>query len=262
MWRARCASTRRSGICWIAITAWSRRRSTEELVADDQARGFRTAAGRAGSGRHPRIAGDQEPVRPAVPPAAAVKRQCPAKIRLVLRPFAMHGVDGDHAHLVQGFQPASGGVAGALPRMERGRPAPAAVAALPAPDSAPQYCIETTAYQAGAEINMVMVLRDDTDRHLCLERKLPARPRQLVRGAAAHHPPDRDLAERAVIGRTADAARRRARRLAGYSRPLAPRAEFACRNSMRKAGSARSPSFAMPSGKIPRSRLATAASCR
>ena len=31
-----------------------------------------------------------------------------------------------------------------------------------APDSAPQYCIETTAYQAGTEINMVMVLRDDT----------------------------------------------------------------------------------------------------
>jgi tetratricopeptide (TPR) repeat protein len=31
-----------------------------------------------------------------------------------------------------------------------------------APDSVPQYCIETTAYQAGAEINMVMVLRDDT----------------------------------------------------------------------------------------------------
>ncbi len=32
----------------------------------------------------------------------------------------------------------------------------------PAPDLASQYCIETTAYQAGAEINMVMVLRDDT----------------------------------------------------------------------------------------------------
>ena len=31
-----------------------------------------------------------------------------------------------------------------------------------APGSAPQYCIETTAYQAGAEINIVMVLRDDT----------------------------------------------------------------------------------------------------
>ena len=39
---------------------------------------------------------------------------------------------------------------------------PPAAVALPPPDSAPQYCIETTAYQAGAEINMVMVLRDDT----------------------------------------------------------------------------------------------------
>ena len=28
--------------------------------------------------------------------------------------------------------------------------------------AAPQYCIETTAYQAGGEINIVMVLRDDT----------------------------------------------------------------------------------------------------
>ena len=32
----------------------------------------------------------------------------------------------------------------------------------PTPDASPQYCIETTAYQAGAEINIVMVLRDDT----------------------------------------------------------------------------------------------------
>src|ERR1700692_4329078 len=45
-----------------------------------------------------------------------------------------------------------------------------------------------------------------SDRHLCLEREPAARPRQLVRDAAAYHPPDRDLAERAAIGRTADAA--------------------------------------------------------
>jgi len=38
---------------------------------------------------------------------------------------------------------------------------PPAAVALPPPDSAPQYCIETTAYQAGAEINLVMVLRDE-----------------------------------------------------------------------------------------------------
>jgi DNA-binding SARP family transcriptional activator len=84
----------------------------------------------------------------------------PAKIRLVLRPFAMHGVDSDHVHLVQGF---SLHLAACLVRFREwsviNRP-PDAVA-LPLPDSAPQYCIETTAYQAGAEINMVMVLRDE-----------------------------------------------------------------------------------------------------
>jgi tetratricopeptide (TPR) repeat protein len=39
---------------------------------------------------------------------------------------------------------------------------PASAVALPLPGGAPQYCLETTAYQAGAEINMVMVLRDET----------------------------------------------------------------------------------------------------
>ena len=39
---------------------------------------------------------------------------------------------------------------------------PPAAVVLPASGTAPQYCIETTAYQAGAEINIVMVLRDDT----------------------------------------------------------------------------------------------------
>ena len=38
---------------------------------------------------------------------------------------------------------------------------PAAPVALSPPDLAPQYCVETTAYQAGTEINMVMVLRDE-----------------------------------------------------------------------------------------------------
>ncbi|MFX6865373.1 hypothetical protein ABTH66_19280, partial [Acinetobacter baumannii] len=32
---------------------------------------------------------------------------------------------------------------------------------FPAAGAAPQYSIETTAYQAGAEINIVMVLRDE-----------------------------------------------------------------------------------------------------
>jgi DNA-binding SARP family transcriptional activator/TolB-like protein len=90
------------------------------------------------------------------PPANA-----PAKTRLVLLPFAMHGVDEDHSHLVQGF---SQHLAACLVRFREwsvvDRP-PAAVV-LPALGTAPQYCIETTAYQAGAEINIVMVLRDDT----------------------------------------------------------------------------------------------------
>ncbi len=79
----------------------------------------------------------------------------------MLRPFAMHGVDEDHSHLVQGF---SQHLAACLVRFREwsvvDRP-PAAVV-LPASGTAPQYCIETTAYQAGAEINIVMVLRDDT----------------------------------------------------------------------------------------------------
>ena len=84
----------------------------------------------------------------------------PAKMRLVLRPFAMHAVDGDHVHLVQGF---SLHLAACLVRFREwtviDRPAPPEV--LPPLDSTPQYCIETTAYQAGADINMVMVLRDE-----------------------------------------------------------------------------------------------------
>jgi tetratricopeptide (TPR) repeat protein len=72
----------------------------------------------------------------------------------------MHGIDGDHAHLVQGF---GLHLAACLVRFREwsviNRPADAV--ALPPPDSVPQYCIETTAYQAGAEINMVMVLRDE-----------------------------------------------------------------------------------------------------
>ncbi len=87
--------------------------------------------------------------------------KAPAKTCLVLRPFAMHGIDSDHAHLVQGFHQH---LAASLVRFREWSVvdrAPATVA-LPTPDSAPRYCIETTAYQAGAEINMVMVLRDDT----------------------------------------------------------------------------------------------------
>jgi DNA-binding SARP family transcriptional activator/TolB-like protein len=96
-----------------------------------------------------------QPVVPMSPPVNA-----PAKTRLVLRPFAMHGVDEDHSHLVQGF---SQHLAACLVRFREWSVVdrPPAALVLPAGTS-PQYCIETTAYQAGAEINIVMVLRDDT----------------------------------------------------------------------------------------------------
>jgi DNA-binding SARP family transcriptional activator/TolB-like protein len=93
-----------------------------------------------------------QPVPGALPNA-------PVKTVLVLRPFAMHGVDGDHSHLVQGF---SQHLAACLVRFREW----SVVDRLPAvkisaAGAAPQYCIETTAYQAGAEINIVMVLRDE-----------------------------------------------------------------------------------------------------
>jgi DNA-binding SARP family transcriptional activator len=84
----------------------------------------------------------------------------PARICLVLPPFAMHGIDSDHAHLVQGFHQH---LAASLVRfrewsvVDRAPPL-----ADYEPDPAPRYRIETTAYQAGTEINMVMVLSDDT----------------------------------------------------------------------------------------------------
>jgi DNA-binding SARP family transcriptional activator/TolB-like protein len=87
--------------------------------------------------------------------------KAPVKICLVLQPFAMNGVDSDHAHLVQGFHQH---LAASLVRFREwsvvDRPPTELAPALP--DPAPRYSIETTAYQAGTEINMVMVLRDDT----------------------------------------------------------------------------------------------------
>jgi TolB-like protein len=87
----------------------------------------------------------------------------------------MHAIDGDHTHLVQGFHQH---LAASLVRFrewsvvdrdpttrfrEKGAvDRQAANVAVPATDSMLQYSIETTAYQAGTEINMVMVLKDDT----------------------------------------------------------------------------------------------------
>jgi DNA-binding SARP family transcriptional activator/TolB-like protein len=92
------------------------------------------------------------------PPVADVKP--PVKTCLVLRPFAMHGVDSDHAHLVQGFHQH---LAASLVRFREWSVVdrPPTTVVLSALDSVPQYSIETTAYRAGAEINMVMILRDD-----------------------------------------------------------------------------------------------------
>jgi DNA-binding SARP family transcriptional activator/TolB-like protein len=94
-------------------------------------------------------------------PLAVTDIKPPAKTCLVLPPFAMHGIDSDHAHLVQGFHQH---LAASLVRFREWSVVdrPPVPVALPASDSGPQYRIETTAYQAGTEINLVMVLRDDT----------------------------------------------------------------------------------------------------
>ncbi|SDN76267.1 DNA-binding transcriptional activator of the SARP family [Afipia sp. GAS231] len=94
----------------------------------------------------------------SVPP---ILSNAPVKTLLVLRPFAMHGIDEDHGHLVLGF---SQHLAACLVRFREWSVVDRIPAAdlLLEPGATPQYCIETTAYQAGAEINIVMVLRDDT----------------------------------------------------------------------------------------------------
>lgn len=114
----------------------------------DGARSEPTAVVRIGEPGH-------APVARGLPPTV------PAKPRLLLSPFAMHGVESSQAHLVQGF---GLHLAASLVRFREWSviDRPASAVALPLPGGAPQYCLETTAYQAGAEINMVMVLRDET----------------------------------------------------------------------------------------------------
>jgi DNA-binding SARP family transcriptional activator/TolB-like protein len=126
---------------------------TQALVAEIKLGGFERPAG---YGAQLRSVGQ---ARDALPSQAVYA--APAKTCLVLRPFAMHGVENDLVHLVQGFHQH---LAASLVRfrewsvVDRAPP----VVGSPASDLAPQYCIESTAYQAGADINMVMVLRDDT----------------------------------------------------------------------------------------------------
>ena len=173
----------------------------------------------------------------------------------------MHGIDGDHAHLVQGFSLHLAASSGAFPRMERDRSSAGRRSPLPPPDSAPQYCIETTAYQAGAEINMVMVLRDEATGiyiwsesfRLSLDNWFETQQRIIRRIATSLN---------------VQLSAERLMRLAGepdvsldvHDRWL--RGQTLMSNSNRKAGSGQSPSFAKPSEKIRLSRLATAASCK
>jgi DNA-binding SARP family transcriptional activator/tetratricopeptide (TPR) repeat protein len=133
--------------------------ATEELVASIKLGIFEAPADRGGNARNGKLAArginaaGHHPVADALSKAAV-------KTVLVLRPFAMHGVDDDHSHLVQGF---SQHLAACLVRFREWSVVdrlPDAVK-LPAAGAAPQYCIETTAYQAGTEINIVMVLRDE-----------------------------------------------------------------------------------------------------
>ncbi|WP_024513683.1 BTAD domain-containing putative transcriptional regulator [Bradyrhizobium sp. Tv2a-2] len=138
-------------------------KATEELVAciklgvfDRPLSERRTALVSAGRDVSRSFEIELQPATFAAAPAGAT-----AKPRLVLQPFAMHGIDAGRAHLVQGF---SLHLAASLVRFREWSVVdrPPAAMVLPKLDSAPQYCIETTAYQAGDEINMVMVLKDDS----------------------------------------------------------------------------------------------------
>jgi DNA-binding SARP family transcriptional activator/TolB-like protein len=133
--------------------------ATEELVAKIKLGIFeRPLANGAANTRASRVTNGS--VGQAILPVVA-NVKAPAKTCLVLRPFAMHGIDSDHAHLVQGFHQH---LAASLVRFREWSVVdrPPTTVALSAQDSVPQYSIETTAYQAGTEINMVMLLRDDT----------------------------------------------------------------------------------------------------
>ena len=136
-------------------------KATQDLVASIKLGAFeQRAADRRDSGSSRNEAGRiREPAEPGQVPALQ-RPKVAAKPCLVLRPFAMHGVASDQVHLVQGF---SLHLAASLVRFREwsvvDRPPPAVV--LPELGMAPQYCIEATAYQAGNEVNMVMVLKDE-----------------------------------------------------------------------------------------------------
>jgi DNA-binding SARP family transcriptional activator/TolB-like protein len=137
--------------------------ATKDLVAKIKLGGFEQPL----AGTDARRASDKQlsaarngSIAAVIPPVIA-DIKAPPKTCLVLRPFAMHGIDSDHAHLVQGFHQH---LAASLVRFREWSVVdrPPTIVALSSSDLVPQYSIETTAYQAGTEINMVMVLRDDT----------------------------------------------------------------------------------------------------
>jgi DNA-binding SARP family transcriptional activator/TolB-like protein len=135
-------------------------KATQDLVANVKLGEFERATDRRarGSRSEPAIISIDDPGRSQI--VRASPSAAPAKPRLLLSPFAMHGIESSRAHLVQGF---SLHLAASLVRFREWSviDRPAAAVALPLLDAVPQYCLETTAYQAGAEINMVMVLRDE-----------------------------------------------------------------------------------------------------
>jgi DNA-binding SARP family transcriptional activator/TolB-like protein len=135
-------------------------KATQDLVANIKLGEFERSTSDRGEGNSQgAVHRIHEPAQPT-PASGRTSPKAAAKPRLVLRPFAMHGVASDQAHLVQGF---SLHLAASLVRFREwsvvDRPPPALV--LPEPGTAAQYCIEATAYQAGNEINMVMVLKDE-----------------------------------------------------------------------------------------------------
>jgi len=129
---------------------------TQELVAKIKLGEFEPTSGTHIQPASPAVVriGDQHQ-------AVQALRNSPAKPRLLLNPFAMHGVDSSRAHLVQGF---GLHLAASLVRFREWSVVdrPVTAAALSSLGPAPHYCLDTTAYQAGDEINMVMVLRDET----------------------------------------------------------------------------------------------------
>ncbi|HEU0084218.1 MAG TPA: BTAD domain-containing putative transcriptional regulator [Bradyrhizobium sp.] len=131
--------------------------ATQDLVARIKLGAFERPRASLDAVRKPQLI-DWNVSHAGPPVAPAIKT--PARICLVLPPFAMHGVDSDHAHLVQGFHQH---LAASLVRFREWSVVDRTpVLADSEPEPAPRYRIDTTAYQAGTEINMVMVLREDS----------------------------------------------------------------------------------------------------